>query len=727
MGLSLLSVIYGLFRKSSLVRTLLSALLVGGTILSIHVSILQHSAVAELIGQSSEVRIRVTVTSEAKRTSTQVRGSRVAKSKQSFLGRTSEIIVEGSETKVRVPIRILTDDKSLRTLGEEIEISGFLIKTPEKRVAATIIGSGQIVRISDASLLMNFLSDVRAKFRDRLSRYGDDGGSLIPGMIIGDTSLQTSEFSEQMRRAGLSHLTAVSGANFAIVSSMVFLLSRRIVSKIVARLILSSSFMVLFLLLVRPSPSVLRAGVMAAVVLVARASGNSRNAVSALATAISVLILIDPFQGLDPGFILSVLATGGLIFIAPKLSERLQRYLPESAAEMIAVPCAATLTCTPYLIILVGEVSALSIVFNVLVAPTVAPITILGFLSLITMPVGILSSALIWPAHVLAMWITTVARWSDSSPSLEINFWLLLSILVFLFWLHAVGARKLSIGFLVIILAGTFLSSFLFPGRDWRIVQCDVGQGDALIVNIGDGDGILFDAGPEPRALIRCLHLARIKRLSLVIVSHGHADHYFGADGLLQKIPIGEIWSNGNTDISDLIGSEVKRVRQGTSARIGDTYVEILWPNDSPQSFTSLRGDGSQENNQSVVVLLRQAGVQVLITGDIEPEVQAILARNLDLADVDILKVPHHGSRFQDTKFIHEVSPVIALVSVGAGNSYGHPNAGLLKTFAAQGIRVFRTDKDGPISVAWRFDDGGGRYIFTTRTMRRQWWRIQWR
>lgn len=667
------------------------------------------------------------VTTEPKQKPSQVRGSKLQLGKVSFLARTAELEVDGQDYYVRVPIRILSSRKEALIPGDKILVTGFLISTSEKRVAAMLITSENIHVLSRAHFHMKFLARVRTEYRGKLSKFGDDASALIPGMIIGDTSLQSSQFTYDMKQAGLSHLTAVSGANFAIVSSLVFFLFRRVIPRIIPRLIVTAGFLTLFLLLVRPSPSVLRAGVMAAVVLAARASGNSQNSVAALATAISVLLLIDPFQALDPGFILSVLATGGLLFIAPQLTRRIARFAPESVAEMVAVPCAATIACTPYLLALSGEISALSIVFNVLAAPVVTPITILGFLALLLMPFEILHSSLIWPAHLLAEWITKVASWSEVSPAIGVHpVALTLCVIVGYLFFIKFGMRSLFlISFLSIGLI--LIPRLMFPGSNWRIVQCDVGQGDALLLNLGGGDAILFDAGPDPRALAGCLKRVGVKRLPLIIISHGHADHYFGAEGLSSHFTVGEIWSNGNSQISTTLNREIQNIRQGMSATVAGISIEILWPNNENRTFQSLGGDGSSENNQSIVALVKCNGAQILVTGDIEPEVQARLTRDYDLSEVDILKVPHHGSRFQDEEFIRETSPEVALVSVGARNSYGHPNVELLGTLQSNGARVFRTDQDGPISVAWRFDDRAARYIFTTRAMRKEWWPIQWR
>ena len=136
--------------------------------------------------------------------------------------------IAGSRIKLRLPLRVLNRSHSKILPGQVIKVSGQLISTPERRVVATLISSQDIEIISEAALFSQVLTNVRTSFKEKVSRFSDNAGALIPGMIIGDTSLQSIDFSNQMRRAGLSHLTAVSGANFAIVSSLVFFLFRRI-------------------------------------------------------------------------------------------------------------------------------------------------------------------------------------------------------------------------------------------------------------------------------------------------------------------------------------------------------------------------------------------------------------------------------------------------------------------------------------------------------------------
>lgn len=707
------------------------AVLIGCCIYSLHYATLQGSILAKLAQQSEMAQVVATVTSDPKISETKVNGSVLREPQTSFLVRVTRVEFDKVQYQLRLPARVLMRNQLPLKPGDQIEFIGRLIVTKEKRVAATLIVDGELQVISTAGRFSSFLSVVRNDFRDAASRISSTAATLIPGMILGDTSLQSEEFSRQMRRAGLSHLTAVSGANFAIVSALVFGLVRLITYRVMLQIVITATALSTFLLLVRPTPSVLRAGVMAAVILIARASGSRSNASAALAGAITLLLLLDPFQAHDPGFILSVLATGGLIFISPTLKQRLSRLLPDWLAEVVAVSTAATVLCTPYIMFLAGEISALSILFNIAVAPLIAPITIAGFVAVITLPIDWLSNLFLSCAEFGARWIVFVAEFSPSTPSWQLSPLFLLFLLLVALYLGR-RARKLLFALIFLLLVINLYPKAIFPGKDWLIVQCDVGQGDALVLNVGNGSGVLFDVGPDRALIDRCLKVIGIKDLPLIVLSHNHADHTYGLSGAIKNRDVGEIWSNGNILIPQEFAH--RTVSQGDGATLGDYRLTLLWPNKSSSgsNFAQLPGDGSLENNASLVVLVEKmvgkfAGFSLLVTGDIEPEAQAQIAANPELRAVDVLKVAHHGSRFQDDAFLAQANPEVAVVSVGKANTYGHPDLGTLSKLAGLGAQIYRTDLDGPISVSARFDEKVKRYIFTTRNMRKEWWRIQWR
>lgn len=700
-------------------------------IYSLHFATLQHSELAKLAMQRADVKLWATVTTDAKATSHKVNGSILRTPQLSFLVRVHRVEFKNSVMKLRLPVRVLSSKDQKVIPGDKVVLVGDLLVTKEKRVAATLISSESIQVIDNAGLLSIKLAEIRQSFRKSAQELNSTAATLIPGMILGDTSLQSEEFSRQMRRSGLSHLTAVSGANFAIVSALVLWVMRYFSKRLAIQISATAIFLILFLLLVRPSPSVLRAGVMAAVILIARTSGNRRSSASALATAITLLLLLDPFQSQDPGFVLSVLATGGLIFLAPGITERLQRFMPSALAEVVAISISATVLCTPYIMFLSGEISVLSILFNILISPSVAPITISGFLAVIFLPFSQISNILLHVAEFLARWVVRISEISNLTPSWKLNpIFIIFMVLALLFLQHK--SKKAFVISILIFVMLNFSNRAGFPGDDWKLVQCDVGQGDALVLNLGRGAAALFDVGPDPTLVDRCLKVLKISQLPLVVLSHNHADHTFGFLGAVRGRSVGEIWTNENV-VLDLEFQKLQRVvTKGDEAQLGDFDLKILWPNRNIiTEFNNLPGDGSKENNASLVVQVNSnhktaPQLSILITGDIEPEAQSQIVRDADLSPINILKMPHHGSRFQDGAFMNVTMPEIALISVGIGNSYGHPDQGVIGQYLLNGVTVKRTDLDGPVSVAWRFDEAKKRYIFTTRSMRKEWWRIQW-
>lgn len=707
-----------IFRRRALAPLVCAALL-GGAILSIHIHSLENSALVDRIGETAS--ITGVVTSDPRATRERVIGSRLLPSRASFTIRVTEVTIGELSYRLRVPVRVLT--KSAPTLypGEEIDFTGQIVKSRELDVAALVIATGEIKRLSVAGPIRSGLEKLRIKLRERAAQLGDDAGALLPGLALGDTSLQTLEFESAMRRAGLSHLTAVSGANFAIVSAFIFAIVGWFVPRLSVQITITSATLILFIILVRPTPSVLRAAVMAAIFLLARASGRRRQVASALAVAVAILLLLNPFQAFEPGFILSVSATAGLIFLAPRLEEILARALPRWLAEILAVAAAASACCTPYLLYLSESVGAGTVAANVLVAPAIPIITILVFLAaLVVIPLPIISDFLLWVAHFGATWIVQVANWSRAAPQISTSptLALLFIAVAVLYW----RVRRRSVIAIAIALILLVTSARLtFPGSNWRVGQCDVGQGDALLVNLGNGAAALFDAGPQPALLERCLELFRVTELALVVISHRHADHYAGFSGIGNR-PVGELWINGGSEVYAV--RNIREITEGLVGQVGGLAIKSLWPRSSEIRFGAIAGDGSEENNRSIVLTLELDGVHILVTGDIEPGAQELIARSEDLSDIEILKVPHHGSRFQAEPFLSEVRPLVSLISVGE-NSYGHPDSEVIEKLSEMGSKVFRTDQDGAIALSWRED--GGEPIFSARMLGKEWWRISWR
>lgn len=612
-----------------------------------------------------------------------------------------------------IPLRVIAKDCSI-FFGERIKGQGRLRASDEKRVAGMLI----IDEITDrgASQIWQELDRIRKGLRGHFVELGD-AGSLVPGMVIGDTTLQSDEFDATMRLAGLSHLTAVSGANFSIVATLVLWLVSLRIEKRRTRILIVAAVLLLFTILVRPSPSVLRAGVMAGVVLFAQLRGNPRSSLMALAGAVTLLLLVDPYQGNDAGFALSVLATLGIITLSPKLSEAMTMKwkFPRIISEVIAIPVAATIFCTPVVIAISGKLSFASIPLNIMAAPLVPAVTILGFAALLASTIiDPLAGYLAWVSHLAAWPIAHIAEWSYFLPVVEMPFGLvgggifLFSLIVTIYFLNVLRNQSAAVlASLFLLLTGAFLFASSIRG-DWQLYQCDVGQGDALLIRSSPDSAVLIDVGPDSERIDRCLRQAGIDEISLLVITHLHADHYAGIAGALRGRSVSQWWiakeeREESGEVVSAIESEIGipplHVASGMRFLLGEMTIDVIWPDVDSIVGPRLAGDGSDLNNRSISLLIEKDGAMIFAGGDIEPIVQEEIASRHDLSGVDIYKVSHHGSRFRSPRFDLALHPSLAVISVGEGNPFGHPASETLETLLP--AKIHRTDIDGPARVSW--------------------------
>jgi beta-lactamase superfamily II metal-dependent hydrolase len=274
------------------------------------------------------------------------------------------------------------------------------------------------------------------------------------------------------------------------------------------------------------------------------------------------------------------------------------------------------------------------------------------------------------------------------------------------------------------------------PQTPWSFAVCDVGQGDALFLNLAPHTAIAVDTGPDPAKEDTCAQRLGITDVPLAILTHFHADHVDGLVGLLKGRKVGEIETTTVDDppagaaqvarVASAAGVPVVRVRPDEQRTVGDISWRVLWPQaehplqppsggssgsggsggDMRMSPGSMAEDGPNENpgpnNDSIVMAVTvktQAGpFHILLTGDIETPVQQILLHDRgQYLKADVLKVPHHGSAKQDPDFIAAVTPTVSVISVGLGNPYGHPAPRTVYLAGADGARVYRTDLDGMV------------------------------
>jgi competence protein ComEC len=622
--------------------------------------------------------------------------------------------VAGREHRLRVPVVVLSSAKEWLPLlpSQRVRVEGRLAPAEDgDDVAAVLRGRGPPVVLSEASAVQRVAGRLRQGLRDAVAPLPEAEQGLLPGLVVGDTSRLDPEVREDFRTVGLTHLTAVSGTNVAIVCGAVLLLSRRLGAGVRASPVLAAIALTGFVVLARPSPSVLRAAVMGVVGLVALGTGGRRAAVPALAAATLALVLLDPDLAATPGFALSVLATAGLLLLAPGWRDAWSRRMPAALAAALAVPAAAQVACGPVVVALAGELGLLSVPANLLAVVAVAPATVAGVLAAVLAPVWLPAAQLVaWLGWLPTAWLVRVARTGAAVPGAAVD-WpdgargaALLLVVTAVGWLVLLRRQPrlvVTAGLVGCLVASVGLRATgpSWPPPDWVLAMCDVGQGDMLVVR----GGLVVDAGPEPEAADRCLDRLGVDRVPLLVLTHLHADHVDGLPGVLRR-PVGlvEVGPLGEEEQDHdalrnarAAGVPVVQAALGEQRRLGD----VSWVVQAPGR--RYRGTRSDPNNSSLVLRLRAPGLTALLTGDVEPEAQRDLLAN-GVEPTDLLKVPHHGSAHQDPAFLSAARPRLALTSVGATNTYGHPADRTLEQLLDGGARSWRTDRDGDVAVAAR-------------------------
>ncbi|MGN6741859.1 MAG: ComEC/Rec2 family competence protein [Amnibacterium sp.] len=254
------------------------------------------------------------------------------------------------------------------------------------------------------------------------------------------------------------------------------------------------------------------------------------------------------------------------------------------------------------------------------------------------------------------------------------------------------------------VLAGGLVARAVAPPADWEIAGCDVGQGDAFLLNGGGGHVALVDTGREPGPILACLDRLGIRRIDLLVLTHWDADHVGASRSVADRVGTAFVGPSDGAAADALraavaaAGAHVVQVHRGEHATVGRLRIDVLWPEEPLGSI--------QPGNPASITLLVTGRLRSLLTGDLGEDAQNALLAAGPLPRVDVVKVAHHGSADQSPACDAAADPAVGLIGVGAGNDYHHPTARLLRILRSDGVAPFRTDQDGLLLVA-RAADGG--------------------
>lgn len=675
----------------------------------------------EAVRQGAEVTFSATATSSIQVSGAQFGGA----SQQSVRAVVTQISVGGTSAGVSVPVNMTLDSASMPELGIGSSLSGvgkFVPARHSNSVAFQVHASD--IRASSPPAFLLWAEMLRASLRGEAQQLTGWGSELIPGLAVGDTELVSDSLDAAMKGASLSHLTAVSGANCAIITGLILLVGRGFRLRVWIRVGLALVFLLMFVVLVTPEPSVLRAAVMSVLAMVSLLSARRAIGTAALAVAMISLLIIDPWQAVHFGFILSVLATAGIILFTQPLATTMRRWLPNWLALVISVPLAAQMTCQPAILLLEPSLPVLGVLANVLAAPAAPVATVTGLIACILVPIWPWAGAFAtWLTWFPASWIALIAALVESVPRAQLPWipgWagatllatIVAAVLIALLLPRALPLARTRARFervrmplLSIALSTLTAIAIVHPWAtrealpaNWRMYVCDVGQGDAVLVR-GSGGTLLIDTGMHPQRIEECLSDASIQRVDLLVLTHDDADHVGGVAAVLPRTALALVAPQSDSDddrplVSSLeqASTPIRVATAGMRGSLGDLNWRVLWP--TPNSQLSNRNDAS------VVIRVDTPEMTAVFLGDLGEQAQRSLLASQRLAPADIVKVSHHGSSDQSAELYETLSANFGVVSVGEDNGYGHPTQAALDLLRRAETTALRTDQLGAFALA---------------------------
>jgi competence protein ComEC len=566
---------------------------------------------------------------------------------------------------------------------------------------------------------------------DRIHKRAADGlgrgmppreAELARGFVLGEDDGVDEETKEDFRRAGLSHLLAVSGQNVTLLALLAMPLLGAFGIPLRERLLWVLALIAVYVPVAGAGPSIQRAGVMGAVGLLATLGGRRGSRLYALAVAALVTLAVDPGVAGDIGWQLSFAAVLGILVLGSRLRSALTRRLGDgpwrrALAEGMAMTIAATLSTAPLIAYHFETLSTTTLVANLLALPAVAPAMWLGMCSagLAQVP-GVPLEPLNGLNALLLAYIAQVAAWCSTPEWAELHVHLgggglvaayLGSAAAVLLCLCLARFGRLAPALRVAVATAILLVALGAgsPGRDGsgpppidglRAEVFDVGQGDAILLRPPAAPAVLVDGGPAGHDLAGKLEDAGVDALGAAVVTHDQSDHAAGIEELFGRIPIEQLafgrLGQGTLSTAVAAGIDPEQIAAGQELRSGALRLRVLWP---PRELLGVSSAGQDPNQLALVVEARWRNFSMLLSADAEAE-----AVPLDPGPIDVLKVAHHGSDDAGLAgLLDRTRPRLAVISVGEDNPYGHPTPGTLATLRSHRVPTLRTDESGDVVI----------------------------
>jgi competence protein ComEC len=536
--------------------------------------------------------------------------------------------------------------------------------------------------------------------------------AVLAGLVLGEEEGLSEPLRDDFRSSGLYHLLAVSGQNVAFVAGGVLVTAWLLGISRLAAEVGALAAICAYVMAVGWQPSVVRAGVAGALASLAWLAARPRDRWYFLLLGAALLLAWNPYSLYEAGFQLSFAAVAAIFVLVPRVERVLEGYpVPQGLATVVAVSGACGLVTAPILLLQFGTVPVYSILSNALAAPVVGLSFSLALLTALLdqiMPSGALAAA--WVNGWLAAYVAACARGVGSLPGAQIGSSTAVAVAgmavgALAWWLRLPRWRRP--GFVVLIgVAALVAAAWQIrpqqvppPPSGFRVTVLDVGQGDAILLEVREG-AVLVDQGPPEAEVDDQLRRLGVRRIALAVLTHPQRDHVGGAAELLQHVRVDRILDPRipakSPEESAAVGEASARsvpiavARAGLVFRLGRLRLQVLWPAADPPA-------GQDPNLYATVLLASYGSVDVLLTADAETPVTL----PLNPPPVEILKVAHHGSADDGlARLLQLITPEIAVISCGRDNEYGHPTPSTIAALeAVRGLDVYRTDRDGSVVI----------------------------
>jgi len=625
-----------------------------------------------------------------------------------------------------VVVPVTVDGDGCRTAGRASVLRGAAQGGDVVTARGLLVPAGRVVfiRYADLGPARGDAGLVRLRSRARRSIDATFRGdaALARALLIADARTLPADLRDRFADAGLVHLLSISGLHVAIIAAAMQLVFQAARLPRTAATVATVAATGLYVAMIGAPPPAVRSGTMLAAAALSRLLQRPTSPWATIALGALVPLLLAPATVLDLGYQLSVAGIVGLA-ASGRLARRtldgwLQGWRRTVGRELLA-SVVASLVTLPLVAWTFGRVSVVAPVANLAAGPVVTLLQPALFLALLCAPVPTFARFVADATHPLLWLLDQLARAAAMIPHASVTVAPTFSAAcacgaAAAAFVLACTSRRPARPTLAAAAALAVLSWLpALPTGSGRaeLHMIDVGQGDAVALRTPRGKWVLFDAGPGWRGgdAGRSAVIPYLRRrggpLAAFVLSHPHLDHVGGAVSVIEALRPRAYWDaafagggsayRASLTAADAALIEWHRVHPGDTFAIDGVKVTFLAPD---SAWTAALRD---PNEASTVALVRYGAVRFLLVGDAERGEEAWLLQHADAGlRADVLKVGHHGSRTSSTgPFLAAVRPRVALVSVGLGNSYGHPDAEVLGALAAAGAEVVRTDLVGSAVV----------------------------